>query len=327
MMKNFLIGVILFIAICTFADTAPYKICPKCGNVYQLEYKYCPVDGELLLQIGGYPSQTPGKETATPAPSESPKSSITPVNTVAQTPNPSVTPSSHSTPTPVILKSESGEELKFYPIDFSDKTGSCPENMVFIAAGSFNMGSKIFPYPKDAKLIHSVFLDSYCIDKYEYPNKLFSIPTSNVNYNESSQKCSDIGKRLCTEAEWEKACKGIQFYEYPYGKRYDIMACRIDKDRMDGPVVSGEMSRCASHYGVFDMSGNLAEWVSDYYDENYYYTSPNSNPKGPETGEMRIIRGGSFQDFGMRTKCAYREDKKPERSSVRIGFRCCKNSN
>jgi formylglycine-generating enzyme required for sulfatase activity len=329
-MKKIILGVILLSVICAYSDTPPYKICPKCGKVYQLEYQYCPVDGELLLQIGGYPTETTGNQTETPSPSVTQKSSegtSKPSYTPSLSPSLSSTPGLNATPTAVILKSESGEELKLFPSNSSEEKGNCPANMVYIPSGSFNMGTKVFPYPKDAKLVHSIYVDGFCIDKYEYPNKLFSMPESDLSYIEASQKCIEEGKRLCTEAEWEKACKGPQFFEYPYGKRYDISDCRIDKDKMDGPTMSGEMTKCVSSYGVFDMSGNIAEWVYDYYDENFYYSSPASNPKGPESGDMRILKGGSFEDFGMRTKCSYREPRKPDQTSKRTGFRCCKNPN
>ena len=104
------------------------------------------------------------------------------------------------------------------------------------------------------------------------------------------------------------------------------VGCRspIKKKDKDGPLPSGSMDRCKSPYGVFDMSGNLEEWVQDFYDSKYYKNSPSMNPKGPVNGSKRVLRGGSFVDFGMKTKCAYRKDREPNYKSIRTGFRCCK---
>jgi len=324
-MKKIIISFIFLTAVCLFALTPAYKICPKCGKVYQLEYNYCPDDGTLLVQIGE--TVTPKDTTDSPKPSLTPKTidnRIPPESTKIGTNFIAITPKPESSPTPIIIKTDSGEIKRLYPSDFGGDMIGCPDDMVYVSASSFNMGTKTFPFPKDAKLIHSVFLDGYCIDKFEYPNKLFNKPLANINYFEASQKCNEIGKRLCTEAEWEKACKGQEFFEYPYGKRYEIHACHIEKDRMEGPIISGEMAKCVSSYGVFDMSGNVAEWVYDYYDEKYYYNSPQSNPKGPGNGTTRVVKGGSWVDFGMRTKCAYRDSKSPDYSTKRVGFRCCK---
>jgi formylglycine-generating enzyme required for sulfatase activity len=325
-MKNLIIVAFLFVAVCAIALTPAYKICTKCGKVYQLEYNYCPDDGSLLVQIGE--TETSGKavNTVSPTPAAtSDMSKVSPATTMNDSYMVTSSLQPQQTATPVIIKTDTGEIKQLYPSEFGGGMKGCSNDMVYIAASSFNMGSKSFPFPKDAKLVHSVFLDSYCIDKYEYPNKLFTLPASEINYQDASKKCAEQGKRLCTEAEWEKACKGPEFFEYPYGKKYEINACRISKDRMDGPKISGEMEQCVSKYGVFDMSGNVAEWVSDYYDEKYYYSSPQSNPKGPDKGTMRVIKGGSWVDFGLRTKCSYRDNKSPDYTNKRVGFRCCKN--
>jgi len=323
-MKYVVTVILLLFVTLALADTPAYKICPKCGKVFQLEYKYCPFDGTLLVQIGGYEAEgEKEKATATPSVTKTPMRNKSRATPEGVSPPGVTTPKPHPTATPVIIKMESGEERVLHPSDFSGTPKGCPDDMVYIPAGSFNMGTKTFPFSKDAKMVHSVYLDGYCIDKYEYPNKLFKMPIAKVNYYEAAEKCAVEGKRLCTEAEWEKACKGPDFFEYPYGNKYDISACWIEKGRMDGPKISGEMARCVSPYGVFDMSGNVAEWVYDYYDENYYYTSPKSNPKGPDSGVTRVIRGGSFLDFGMRTRCAYRFNKSPDYSNRRVGFRCC----
>ena len=186
-MKNILVIMLMFIAVAAFAETPAYKICPVCGKVYQLEFKFCPIDGAELVQIGGYEKEEPKTEAKkTPASIETP-----PVESISATPQKKDKKESpeykrktapYPTSTPVKIKTESGEKL-IYPSDFSEDTmKGCSDEMIYIPAGSFNMGSKTFPYPTDAKMVHSVYLDSYCIDKYEYPNKLYSKPASKGNY-------------------------------------------------------------------------------------------------------------------------------------------------
>jgi len=138
-----------------------------------------------------------------------------------------------------------------------------------------------------------------------------------------------------TEAEWEKAAKGKDGYTYPWGMNWDADKCNnmlmslesvislmlnFYNDR--GIVPPGSIPECASSYGVTDMAGNVMEWCSDWYDENYYEISPYKNPRGPETGTYRVIRGGSWENSGIENfRCSNRFISNMDRG-FGIGFRC-----
>jgi len=122
---------------------------------------------------------------------------------------------------------------------------------------------------------------SVCIDRYEYPNRAGVQPVVSVSWYEARRMCNALGKRLCTESEWTFACEGEAFQPYPYGLRRDRSACRIDYQpsapdharlrdprtmvdesaRLYGAMPSGTMPRCVSPMGVYDMTGNVDEWV------------------------------------------------------------------
>jgi formylglycine-generating enzyme required for sulfatase activity len=331
-MRILMVILLLSFVFVAIADEPHYKICPICGKIYQIEYQYCPLDG-TKLEMGGVSAK---KKEEKPSPSAQATQQPTSGGNIASTPIPNSgsipaveTPISQELPvattTPLDLEQLKAREPAFQDASVAPAVGQgCGKDMAYVPSGSFDMGSDNFPYPKDAKYLHSVFIDSFCIDKFEYPNKMFEKPTSRLNYFEAESTCTKEGKRLCTEAEWEKACKGPQFYEYPYGMKYDQIACWINKNTIDGSANSGDKAKCRSAYGVYDMSGNMEEWVSDYYDANYYQTSPQSNPKGPDKGIERVLKGGSWADFGMRTKCSYRNKKEPDFRARTIGVRCCK---
>ncbi|MBU1626267.1 agmatine deiminase family protein, partial [bacterium] len=128
----------------------------------------------------------------------------------------------------------------------------CPSGMINIPDSYIVMGSGNN---------YRVNLTEYCIDKFEYPNKYGMVPSNGYSWYEAETACKEAGKRLCTEAEWENACRGVSdYYDYPYGWFHKIGLC---PDYAPGTQPSGSYTLCTGIHNVYDMSGNLWEWVSD----------------------------------------------------------------
>jgi formylglycine-generating enzyme required for sulfatase activity len=210
---------------------------------------------------------------------------------------------------------------------------------------------------------HEIYLDAFWIDRTEVTNAQYrkcveagvcekpttcdwGAPTYNdgskvdhpvvcVDWNAARTYCQWAGKRLPTEAEWEKAARGTDGRIYPWGNAFDgrrVNFCDINcefghnnKDWDDGyaeaaPV--GSYADGASPYGGWDMAGNVWEWVSDWYNDNYYHVSPNSNPPGPDTGMYKVLRGGAWNRDWDRTRAAQRRDHNPSDRASIFGLRC-----
>ena len=152
----------------------------------------------------------------------------------------------------------------------------------------------------------SVTTEEYWIDKFEYPNVLGELPLVNVTWYEARKRCLEQGKDLCTERQWEKACRGPESFVYPYGNVYDKNKCRAEAPWQDGPAAAGAYQDSASGYGVYDMSGNVAEWTLG------------------ESIEERAVRGGFWQSTDFYTRCPNRMFFHPTYAAPNIGFRCVK---
>ena len=181
---------------------------------------------------------------------------------------------------------------------------ACPEGMRLVGAGAFKMGTPpgdpMMGF--DEKALSSVEVPGFCVDIFEYPNKRGVAPTASVGFADAKRLCEAQGKRLCSEAEWEKSCKGPGGAKWPYGNSFDANTCNTEDDIGDSRSLSpgGRFAKCRSGFGVADLSGNVAEWTSD-----------------------RIIKGGSFASGDYAVRCSARKNGASFAKSSEVGFRCC----
>jgi len=213
--------------------------------------------------------------------------------------------------------------------------------MVLIPAGSFNMGSGMQVWEQP---IHSVYLDAYYMDVTEVTfdqYDAFCVATSraqpsdsgfgrgtrpviNITWYDSKAYCEWAGKRLPTEAEWERACRAGTDTAYYWGDNAALAgsyAWYWDNSPSGTQPVGGKTPNAL---GLYDMSGNVWEWVADWYDGSYYSASPGSNPPGPVSGTWKVLRGGSSGGVGDGLRSAYRVSIAPGDWYYIFGCRCAR---
>jgi sulfatase modifying factor 1 len=229
----------------------------------------------------------------------------------------------------------------------SKGTGLAAEvtEMVLIPAGEFQMGAD---RPADNSPVHPVFVDSFYIDKYEVTNAQYQIfceankknlpwfwgidryrcgpnyldhPVLGVPWGDAKAYAEWCGKRLPTEAEWEYAARGgLDSLMHPWGNDLDTTQANYWFSEGTKPV--GSYS--PNNYGLFEMVGNIAEWVADYFDEDYYQVSPRDNPTGPEKGKFHAIRGGGWHSGPGCVRVYGRQALAPYWIDFNTGFRCAR---
>ncbi len=222
-------------------------------------------------------------------------------------------------------------------------------DMVEIPEGPFTMGYE--QGDPDEAPAHPVYLKAYYIDLKEVTQSEYDrfvrmtrrdiphvpvfeeeiaklvdpdFPVVGVGWNDAFAYCRWAGKRLPTEAEWEKAARGEGRRLYPWGNEFSYAFANLDGDddgaRYLAAVGSYEGGR--SPYGVYDMAGNAAEWVADTYHPHYYRRSPFRDPPGPDSTEFKVIRGGTWRDSKLNARLTKRFSAKMWRTDATIGFRC-----
>lgn len=243
------------------------------------------------------------------------------------------------------------------------------EEMVLVPAGTFLMGSdrrvdrNAYPFETPQR---RVYLDAFEIDKYEvtalqylkfvlatgrsplvdwrydggnFQASMAHHPVMHVSWYDADAYCRWAGKRLPTEAEWEKAARGEDGRINPWGNQTaGLSRANFGRSGLSGPVrdrperlllyppiiAVDRYENAVSPYGVHQMIGNVAEWVADWYDKDYYKIAPDRNPKGPERGTQKAFRGGGWIDSTTTMRAAMRNGADPNTKMNWLGFRCAR---
>jgi iron(II)-dependent oxidoreductase len=222
---------------------------------------------------------------------------------------------------------------------FSPEAGA---EMVLIQGGPFVMGGEF----DEERPRHRAAVDAFRIDRFEVTNAQFAEylqatgapepkywnkserfhsgekfpqhPVVGVSWFEAKAFCEWKGKRLPTEAEWEKAARGgHEGWSFPWGNVPDRSRANFEGQ---GTMPVGSFA--PNDYGLYDMAGNVWEWVSDWFDQQFYAKSPEGNPDGPTGGTEKVLRGGSWVDGGGPNRVAHRHWYPPQAQYKWLGVRC-----
>ena len=224
---------------------------------------------------------------------------------------------------------------------------------VYVGEGIFVMGSNDDPRSKEFPA-HGVYLDAFWMDKYEVSNAMYAkcvdagvclppvlrlnpyygkwayrnLPVVYTNWYAAETYCAWAGRRLPTEAEWEKAARGTDGRKYPWGNEApNARLANFDGSMIHEAVSVYRYPLGASPYGALNMSGNVREWIADWYAEDYYLVTPYANPTGAETGTERSLRSGSYNEDKNEITSTSRYRHEPQSAGLSRGFRCAEDGN
>jgi formylglycine-generating enzyme required for sulfatase activity len=238
---------------------------------------------------------------------------------------------------------------------FTVEADSLPE-MAYFPEGEFQMGSPEEKGKSNEHPQHRVYLDAFYLDRYEvtfndfedylaanpkkhptitgwYDRKarpdMVNKPVFGLQWKRCRDYCEWNKKRLPTEAEWERAAKGVDDRTYPWGNEPpdDYRAnfgncCFIHKGMVLTQIGKFDLGKTPEK--VFDLGGNVAEWVYDWYDKEYYAKAPYKNPKGPEKGRYHVVRGGAWNSLPVYLRSSSRYGDNDAKDYYGIGCRCAK---
>ncbi len=223
---------------------------------------------------------------------------------------------------------------------------------MYVPEGEFIMGNNRDPNAKEYPE-HPIYLDAFWMDKVEVTNAMYddcvnsgecfapvprlnpyygkwayrNLPVVYVNWHGAEKYCSWAGRRLPTEAEWEKAARGTDMRYFTWGNfQANPRLANFAETLIGEPLPAYRYPLGASPYGVLNMGGNVREWVSDWFSNKYYLNSPYKNPTGPETGTERSLRGGAYDanDDDITTFRRFRHE--PDSAGLSRGFRCAESA-
>lgn len=252
-----------------------------------------------------------------------------------------------SSPTPVFVLIT--ETTKQFQTEVSPIDGMA---MVYVPAGEFLMGSTEGYGEEDEHSQHKVYLDAFWIDQTEVTNLMYAkcvnegactppestksysqdkyfgnpiydnYPVIFVNWNQARKYCQWAQRILPTEAQWEKAARGIEALTYPWGNENPNHELANFSDIIGDTTNVGRFPAGASQYGALDLAGNVSEWVLDFYGAYPFSSYLVSNPLGPSTGNYRILRGGSWIIGPFLIRSSERFWVSPLYADNDSGFRC-----
>ena len=233
---------------------------------------------------------------------------------------------------------------------FWSAPGIVTHEMVLVPAGDFIMGAD--DGDADEQPVHAVYLDAFFIDAFEVTVAQYRVcvdagacepptsaslcnwyasmpedhPINCMYWNDAASYCQWANLRLPTEAQWEKAARGVDGRTFPWGEDFD----RGKANYGDGGIMRTtsvlQYPDGVSPYGAYDMAGNVWDWVDDWYHPQYYADTPASNPTGPDSGSLRVLRGGSHWFDAAMMRSTSREPYHPQQTDVDIGFRCSRDA-
>jgi eukaryotic-like serine/threonine-protein kinase len=305
------------------APAEPREVAPSASHLLaRLRHAVTLVPTRSGVREKGHKEPEPSEKPAAPSP-EPPPLLAAPTHPTPPPPPPPPTPvappfatmGQPTPPSPVVsgMATPAIEPTRSAaPVEAPLSSGECPAGMTFVPGGTFEMGSSgEDPLAGFGELpAGAVRVAAFCIDTYEFPNEAGALPLVSVTWEMARSFCEKRGRRLCSEAEWERACKGPVNARFPFGNGANDSICNVSRPgRASARRPSGSFPGCRSDFGVFDLAGNVAEWTQTAW-----------------SGDVpdKVIKGGASDQNVSAGRCAARANEPAQSRQSNLGFRCCK---